>query len=158
MPGKRTPESASFITPRTPYRENVAAADSVGVQDSGIPLFDTSPAPSRVVGLGQSDVNQYGGWNGQINLAVIIKGFTSIDMELWLKAENENVELTSGSSSSSSAAPDLPSTGEWVLVETKTCTRSALWIVKSVPPGKYKVRVAGATGTGAIQIREQHAA
>lgn len=160
MPGKRVPENASYVTPRQDYRVDVAAADSVGAQDPTIPEFDTIPSPNAAIGLGQSDSNLCGGWNAQLNLAVIIQGFSSVDFELWLKAENEAKSLQEGSSSSSSssAGPTLPSTEEWVLVEAKTLTKSSLWIVKSAPPGKYKVRVAAVTGSGHIQIREQHAA
>ncbi len=161
MPGKRVPDTASYVTPRQDYRAGLTAADSVTVEDPAIPVLDTVPSPNAGIGLGQSDSNLYGGWNAQLNLAIIIKGFSSVDFELWLKAENEARTLQesgSSSSSSSSAGPDLPATEDWVLVETKTLTKSGLWIVKSAPPGKYKVRVAAATGSGAIQIREQHAA
>lgn len=159
MPGKRVPDTASYVTPRQDYRVDVAAADSVGVEDPAIPVLDTVPSPNAHLGLGQSDSNLYGGWNAQLNLACIIEGFSSVTFDLWVLAENEAKQLQEGSSSSSSSAgPTLPSTGEWVLVESKVLTKSSLWIVKSAPPGKYKVRVAAVTGTGHIQIREQHAA
>jgi hypothetical protein len=108
------------------------------------------------VGLGQGDVAQYGR-NAQFDLTVIIEGFTSATMELWLKGEVEQQELVEGSSSST-APLTLPATEDWVKVDTKTLTVSGLWVAKDAPPGKYKILLTAVAGSGNVHIREQHAA
>lgn len=156
MPGKRAVEQADFVTPRRAYRESLTVVDGSGPEDPAVPELLTNRSPTSVVGLGQGDVGQYGR-NAQIDLAVIIQGFTSATLELWLKGEVEQQELIIGSSSSS-APLTLPTTEDWVKVETKVLTVSSLWIIKDVPPGKYKVLLAAVAGSGNVHIREQHAA
>lgn len=156
MPGKRAVEGGTFITPRAMYRADVDAVDP-GAQDPSVPILDTRPAPNVSVGLGQGDVAQYG-QNGQIDFAVILSGFSSVTLELWLLAEIERRELEYPGASSSSSSSVLPTTEEWVYVGEKVISRSVLWIVKDIPPGQYKVRVSAATGSGSLQIREGHAA
>jgi hypothetical protein len=156
MPGKRASEQADFVTPRRGYRESLTAVDSGGPQDTGIPTLDTRQGPSAAVGLGQGDVAQYGR-NAQLDLAVLVQGFTSVTLELWLKGEVEQAELIEGSSSST-APLTLPATEDWVKVETKVLTASGLWIVKDIPPGKYKTLLTAVAGSGNVHIREQHAA
>lgn len=163
MPGRRAMEGGTFITPRAPYRESITALDP-SVEDVSIPILDTSKSPNSVVGLGQSDWAQYG-HNGQLDLALIVGGFSSVTVQLWLLAEIEQRELqppasdsSSSSSATSSSSSSFSPTGEWVYVGDKTVDKSTLWIVKDVPPGKYKVRVSAVSGSGSIQIRESHAA
>ena len=158
MPGKRTVEGADYVTRRSAYRSELTAADAGGPQDLSIPELDTEVAPSVGIGLGQSDVNQYGR-NAQINMAIIVEGFSSVTIEAWMKADITTEDLTyeGSSSSSSSAAATLPATEEWVKVDEKVVAASALWVVKDVPPGQYKFLVSAVTGSGHIQLREQHA-
>jgi hypothetical protein len=159
MPGQRAKEGGTFVTPRALYRSSLTAVDP-DVESEAIPVLDTSRSPYTPLGLGQGDNAQYG-QNGQLDLAVIVEGFSSMTLELWLLAEIEQRELSypdDGSSSSSSSSTPWPSTGEWVFVEDKTITKSSLWIVKDIPPGKYKVRVNAISGTGSCTIRENHAA
>lgn len=157
MPGKRVTEGSDHVTRRAVYRSELTAVDSGGPQDDLIPELDTEASPTAVIGLGQADINQYGR-NAQIDLAIIIQGFSSVTIQAWMKADITAEGLTyEGSSSSSDAAVTLPTTEEWVLVDTKTVTASALWIVKDVPPGQYKFIVSAVTGSGYIQLREQHA-
>ena len=165
MPGKRGPESGDFVTPFEEYRMNLSAADTVGAEDPSIPVLDTRPGPYNNVGLGQSDVNQYGR-NAQLDLAVILAGFSTVELELWLNAEptrerlHSNTPASSSSSSSSSSASSYVSpTGNWVKVAAKTIgSDSELWVVKDIPPGEYKVLVVTVTGDGNVSIIEGHAA
>jgi hypothetical protein len=99
-------------------------------------------------------VAQYGR-NAQLDLSVLVQGFTSVTLELWLKGEVEQAEL---SSSPPPAPLTLPATEDWVKVETKVLTASGLWIVKDIPPGKYKILLTAVAGAGNVHIREQHAA
>ena len=159
MPGKRGPEFGDFVTPFEEYRINLAAIDAGGPEGDAIPVLDTRDGPNQnVVGQG-SDKNQYGR-NAQLDLAVIIKDFSSVTLELWMKAEPSRAELRSApSSSSSSSAPiEVPTTGLWVKVEDKTLTSSEFWVVKDIPPAEYKVRLSAVSGTGAVSIVESHAA
>ena len=158
MPGKRPIESADYVTRRSAYRSELTAVDAGGPQDLSIPELDTEVAPSAGIGLGQSDVNQYGR-NAQIDMAIIVEGFSSVTVQAWMKANitAEGLTYADSSSSSSSAAATLPATGEWVKVDEKVVATSALWVVKDVPPGQYKFIVSAATGSGHIQLREQHA-
>jgi hypothetical protein len=159
MPGRRALEGGTFITPRAPYREDITTVDP-SVEDTSIPILDTSKSPNEVVGLGQSDWAQYG-QNGQMDLALIVEGFSSVTVQLWLQAEIEQRGLqpsAPASSSSSSSSSSYPTTGEWVYVGDKTVDKSTLWIVKDTPPGKYKVRVSAVSGSGSVRIRESHAA
>lgn len=160
MPGKRVQDNADYITRRAVYRAEVAAADSGGPQDPDIPELDTENPPRQIVevGLGQADVNQYGR-NAQIDMAIIVEGFSSVTLEAWLKADitTEEVTYEGSSSSSSSAAATLPATEEWAKVDEKTVTASELWILTNIPPGQYKFVVSAVTGSGHIQLREQHA-
>ena len=178
MPGKRGPEFGDFVTPFEEYRRDIAAADAVPVQDPAIPLLDTLPGANVNVGLGQADVNQYGR-NAQMNLAVIIAGFSAVELELWLNAVPTRARLHGGttpvSSSSSSVSPTPSSsssspssssssssssspTDTWVRVATKTFgSVSELWVVKDIPPGEYKIKVASVTGNGNVTINESHA-
>lgn len=157
MPGKRAIEGGTFLTPRALYRSNITSVDP-SVEDLGVPILDTSKAPGYAVGLGQSDFAQYG-HNAQLDLAVIIDGFTSVTLEAWLFAEIEQREFNpEPSSSSSSSSSSMPATGEWVFVVDKTLSKSSLWVLRDIPPGKYKVRVSAVSGSGAIHIRENHAA
>ena len=168
MPGKRATEQADFVTPRVVYRDGIDTIDT-DVLDTTIPILDTNLPPSIVVGLGQADVNQYGR-NAQIDLAILLGSATgssssggsfSVTLELWLKAEIEGERLRSKdslspSSSSSSSPRPLPATEDWVFVATQTFTRSTLWVVKDIPPGKYKVLATAVSGR--TTILEQHAA
>lgn len=157
MPGKRAIEGADYVTRRAAYRSQLTAVDSGGPQDPLIPELDTEVAPSVGIGLGQSDVNQYGR-NAQIDLAIIVEGFSSVTVQAWMKANITAEELTYADSSSSSSSPvTLPATGEWVKVDEKVVSVSTLWVLKDVPPGQYKFIVSAATGSGHIQLREQHA-
>jgi hypothetical protein len=153
MPGKRVTETSDFITPRRVYREDVVDVDS-GVTDVDVPILDGQELASHRQGLGQSDIAQYGR-NAQLDLACILEGFSSVTMQLWLWAEVE-LPLEQGTSSSSYGV--LPTSEEWVYVAEKTISKSELWVVKDIPPGQYKVIVTSKTGSGHLQIREQHAA
>lgn len=156
MAGKRVVEGATFITDRAAYRRGITAVDP-SVENAVIPDLVTSGSPHGGVGLGQSDVNQYG-QNAQFAFAVLVTGFASVTLQLWLNAPLEARYAQVAGSSSSSTSEPLPSTLEWVFVEEKTITRSSLWVVKDIPPGMYRVRVSAVTGTGEVHIREQHAA
>ncbi len=159
MPGKRGPEFGDFVTDFAEYRINIDAADASGPQDATIPSLDTRLGPNQnVMGAG-SDQNQYGR-NAQINLAAIVKGFTSVTLQLWVKAEPTRAALQAppGSSSSSSTPIDEPTTGLWVKVDEKTVTASAMWAIKDIPPAEYKVLVSAVAGSGAVSLVECHAA
>ena len=154
MPGQRDKAGgADYVTPRRTFRENITLADP-SVEDVSIEILDTTLVGHKRVGVGQNDISMYGR-NCQLNLDLILKGFTSVDLQLWLWAAEE-IELV-GVSVSSPAA-DLPVTEEWVKVEDKTITESTHWVVKDIPPGKYKVRVDAVSGAGSLTVREQHAA
>lgn len=159
MPGKRPIEGADYVTRRSAYRSELTAADSGDPQNPSIPELNTEIAPSASIGLGQSDVNQYGR-NAQIIMAIIVEGFSAVTVQAWMKANITTEGLTYEDSSSSSSSPGatLPTTGEWVKVGTKVVATSELWIVTDVPPGQYKFLISAVTGSGHIQLREQHAA
>jgi putative intracellular protease/amidase len=166
MAGKRSAEQGDLVTPRAIYRRDIDAVDG-SVESSSIPELDTRGGPNISVGLGQGDINMYGR-NAQLDLAVILFNFPTATLELWLKAAIEQAQL-----STDTPEPDLllPETEDWVFVESKDFTRSALWTVKDVPPGRYKVVVASlgpgsssssdssSSGGGpALHILEGHAA
>ena len=149
MPGKRSTGHADYITPRALYRV-VTTPDTVGIEDDiNIPYFDTGLPPNVNVGMGQSDYNQYGR-NAQIDIAVIPCNFHSVSLELWLRASLQAQYLIAASgvppsptqSLSTLPKPILPLTESWVLVESKIFTGPGLWIVRYVPPGQYKIKVA----------------
>jgi hypothetical protein len=158
MPGKRSPEFGDFVSQRQIYRRDIDAVDSGGVTDADIPELDTlsSDYGGQVV---NNDVNMYGR-NAQLDLAVITG--VNVTLQLWMKAEIETEELDYseelGSSSSADPALTLPGTGDWVFVEEKVLTRSELWVVKDVPPGKFKVIATAHAGGGPVHVLEQHAA
>jgi len=153
MAGKRPIEQGTFVTPRALYRNNVTAGGETD-PTADIPELDTTEAPNTNVGLGQSDINMYG-QNAQIDLAIYVSGFSSVVLELWLKAPLELKQL----SDVAPVVPDLPgTTQDWVFVSTITVTRSQLWIVKDIPPGIYKVLVKTVAGSGFVTLMEGHAA
>jgi hypothetical protein len=159
MPGKRGPEFGDFVTPFEAYRVNISAADGSGPTDDAIPVLDTRQGPNQnVMGQG-SDKSQYGR-NAQIDIAAIIKGFTSVTLQLWMKAEPDRAELRAppGSSSSSASPIEEPTTGLWVKVDEKVLTASGWWVIKDIPPAQYKVLASAVSGTGAVSIVECHAA
>lgn len=171
MAGKRSPDYTDFITPRGLYRLNVTEIDegpvptssssggSASSSSSGtgeIPILDTRPGPNSPVGLAQGDVNQYGR-NAQIDLFTIVKGFDTVVLQLWLKAEIEKKEAYSGSPPIPPAI-ELPQTEDWVKMAEKTFTVSSGWVITDIPPGQYRVVLADAVGSGAVTILEQHAA
>jgi len=160
MAGQRAKEGATLVTPRAAYRSITAAGETA--TDSAIPILDTRGGPNQSVGLSNGDVNQYG-QNAVLMLSVLLCEFSSITLQVWLKAELEaktlsNGEETSSSSSSSSSSSCSLTTGEWVLVEERTFTASSLWVVRNIPPGQYKVIMTAATGSGEVTVREQHGA
>jgi len=162
MPGKRVQGEADFITPRRIYREVISAVDP-SIESLAIPILDTrETANQRASGPNAGfDTPQYGR-NAQINLAVLMSGFTSVTLQLWLLAEEEQDDLTEpfgSSSSSSSSSFSLSATDEWVKAAQKDFTGPELWVVKDIPPGQYKVRMSAASGgPGQVQLREQYAA
>ena len=157
MPGKRSSENGSFVTQRALYRRDVSEVEVV--TDPDIPILDTL-ASGYGNQVENNDVNMYGR-NAQLDLAVIVASAGGT-LQLWMKAEIETEELSdpdaveSSSSSGDDTALELPATEDWVFVEEKAFTRSELWIVKDVPPGKFKVIMIA--NTGVIHILEQHAA
>ena len=166
MAGKRAVEQGDFVTPRAIYRRDIAAADGP-VESVNIPELDTREGPNVSVGLGQGEVNMYGR-NAQLDLALILTELASVTLELWLKAPIERAELNT---TPPEPALNLPDSEDWVFVADKTVARSTLWVVKDIPPGRYKVRVASlslgssssssssASGGGpALHILEGHAA
>jgi hypothetical protein len=156
MPGKRSVENGDFVSQRRIYRQDIMTVDSGGAIDETIPILNTlgSAYGGQIV---SNDVNMYGR-NAQLDLAVIAA--VSVTLQVWLKAEIEEGELTDPeASSSSSASLDLPTaTEDWVFVIEKSFTKPELWVVKDVPPGKYKVIASAHAGSGAVHILEQHAA
>jgi hypothetical protein len=159
MPGKRSSENGDFVSQRQIYRRDIEAVDSGGVTDDDIPELNTlsSDYGGQVV---NNDVNMYGR-NAQLDLSVITE--VNVTLQVWMKAEIEIEELDYseelGSSSSADPALTLPtSTSDWVLVEEKALTQSELWVVKDVPPGKFKVIATAHAGGGPVHILEQHAA
>lgn len=161
MAGKRTIEQADFVTPRAEYRSNLTAVDTVAtaLEDPTVPTLDTSKSSSAPIMGNTGDVGMYGR-NAQQNWALIVEGFSSVTVELWLKATIDARYAHSGASpSSSSGAGDTePNTKDWVLAATTTITKSTLWVVKDIPPGKYKLVFKTAVSTGHLTMREQHAA
>lgn len=158
MPGQRSKDIADFVTPRASYRSNLTAIDGVTAQSDTIDAINTALPPNTSVGLGVGGDSNIYGRNAQIDFALIVEGFSSISVELWLKATVDQAELVDGEDESSSEADVLPATEEWVFVDTKTATKSLMWVVKDIPPGLYKVLFTAKTGTGNLTIREQHAA
>jgi hypothetical protein len=95
------------------------------------------------------------GKDSVISVAVIVEGFTSVTLELWLLAELEQSRL---STASALPTPTLPATGEWVSVTTQSFTKSGLWTLTDLVPGQYKILMTAKAGTGNLTLREQHAA
>lgn len=157
MPGKRSVEQASFVTPRALYRNNVVAGGETDPTLNTIPILDTRVGPNASIqpaGSPQSDVNNYGK-DARINLSILVSGFTSVTLQLWLKSEIEAVAL----SNAPLTPPTLPvGTQEWMQVASKTVNTSTLWTITDIPPGKYKVLVSAAVGAGFVTLEEQHAA
>jgi hypothetical protein len=158
MPGKRSSENGDFVSQRRIYRRDIDAADS-GVTDADIPVLNTlgSDYGGQVA---NNDKNMYGR-NAQLNLAVITE--VNVTLQVWMKAEIEvsgldySEEL--GSSSSADPALDLPTaTEDWVLAAQQSFTGSELWVVKDIPPGKFKVIASAHAGGSPVHILEQHAA
>ena len=166
MSGKRATEQGDFVTPRAIYRRDLTVIDG-SIESSDIPELDTRGGPNTSVGLGQGEVNQYGR-NAQLDLAVILFNFPSATLELWLKATVEQAQLSTDDPVLDLALPD---TLDWIFVGTKNFSQSELWVIKDLPPGIYKVKVA-ALGPGsstsssssspgggpALHILEGHAA
>jgi hypothetical protein len=159
MPGKRSSENGDFVSQRRIYRRDIDAVDSGGAKDDNIPVLNTlsSDYGGQVV---NNDVNMYGR-NAQLDLAVITE--VNVTLQVWMKAEIEVEELDYseelGSSSSADPALTLPTaTEDWVLVEQQAFTQSGLWVVKDVPPGKFKVIASAHAGGAPVHILEQHAA
>jgi hypothetical protein len=158
MAGKRATEAADFVTNRATYRNGIIAAEApaAALADPTVPTLVSMAGPHITIGLGQGEINQYGR-NAQLNLAFIVKDFTSVTTELWQLADlEERYALPAGSPAPPS--PPLPATGEWVFVDSITIAKSQLWTVKDVSPGKYKVLITAVVGAGQVHIREQHAA
>lgn len=155
MAGQRAKENATFLTQRKTYRENIAAADALGPTDVAVSILDTRLGPNDNMGLGGStrDTNQYA-HNAQLNVSIIIEGFTSVTLELWLLAEVDLIQVPAPPAN----ADPLPTTGEWVLADSNSFGKSSLWVVKDIPPGQYKILVSTVVGAGNIRLREQHAA
>jgi hypothetical protein len=146
MPGKRI-EYGGFVTHRTSYRENIAAADSSGPTDPTIPVLDT-----RSVTLGPSNIDvNHQGMDARIFAACILNGITAATIQVWLKGELDTFPPESSSSSS------LGSGDDWVLAQSTNITGSTLVKVLDIPPGLYKILVSSVTGSGEITIRTQHA-
>jgi hypothetical protein len=160
MAGKRNSALADMVTNWSRVRVNLTATDTATVEDDTIPLFSTEGGPNDVM-LGQplTDGNNYGR-NAQINVAAVISGFSSVTLQLYLLVEEKGVKLTSigSSSSSSDSAIQEPTTKMWVLVGSVVLTTSGLWVVKDIPPGKYKIRFSAKAGTGYVTVLESHAA
>lgn len=162
MPGKRAVEGGSYVTQRALYRGHVLIGGEIDPTDSDIPVLDTNRPPNTNVGLGQSDGNQYGK-DARIFLAVFLEGYTSVKLNLWMRANITEVGLRSpGHPSSSSSSSEFPgTTSEWVLAATKTVTGPVLWSILDIPPGEYKVLIETATGGSGekfVSLVEQHAA
>lgn len=158
MPGKRAVEGASYVTQRALYRDHVIAGSESDPTDTGIPSIDTTQPPNVNVGMGQSDFNQYGK-DARIFLAAYIGGFTSVTLDLWLKADINESHL--GPAPSSSSTNEFPATDTWVKVASKVFTGPALWVITDIPPGLYKVLVSAASGGSGdkfVTLSEQHAA
>ena len=158
MPGKRTPYGQSdYVTERAIYRANLTAVDTAGPQDTAVPVLDTSASPYFSVGMGQSDSAEYGR-NAQLDLALLLKGFTAATLQVWLQA---TVDIKTAYPQGAPPTPivlQLPATLNWLKVEEFSVTGSALHVLKDIPPGLYKILVTGVTGSGYISILEQHAA
>lgn len=157
MPGQRSKDIADYVTPRAAYRSNLTAIDGVNAASDMIDAIDTTLPPNRSVGLGVGGDSNIYGRNAQLDFSLLVEGFSSVTVELWLKASVDQAELDDDDSSSSSPIT-LPTTEEWVFVDTKTATKSLMWVVKDIPPGLYKVLFTAKTGSGHLTIREQHAA
>lgn len=154
MPGQRSKAFADFVTPRALYRNGLTTNDTSGPQDVTVPSFDTREGPNSIVG--STDSSQYGR-NAQIDVAAIVKGFSAVTLELWLKADVEETDAVTEGASSSSVSEDLPATLNWVLAATVNLTKSQLWVVKDIPPGEYKVLFTAKTGSGNLVLLQQHA-
>jgi hypothetical protein len=156
MSGQRSKSIADFVSPRAAYRQDLTAADAVTAINAGIPVLDTRGAPNQQLGLGiGGDTNIYGR-NAQINVALIVKGFSSVTVELWQLAAVEIQQL--GEASVPATTNQVPAaTLEWVFVATNTVTRSSNWTIKDIPPGQYKILLTAVSGAGYLNIREQHA-
>ena len=150
MPGKRSTGHADYITPRALYRV-VTAPDRASIEDPVIPLFDTNLPPNVTVGMGTGDCSQYGR-NAQINIAIIPCNIGAVMLELWLNAKLEAKYLKAALNSPSSLPSEvLPLTQAWVLVESHTFVGPNLWVVRYVPPGQYKIKVASIDGTSSSE-------
>lgn len=157
MPGKRAVEGASYVTQRALYRDHVIVGGETN-PTADIPIIDTGAAPNTNIGLGQSDFNQYGK-DARIFLAVYVGGYTSVVLDLWLKADINESHL--GPAPSSSSTNEFPATGTWVKVASKTITEPTLWAITDIPPGQYKVLIktaSGGSGDKFVTMAEQHAA
>lgn len=157
MAGNRALEAGDYITPRFIYRLDVATeADD---PDSGaIEVLDTR-LKARNYNPGDEVFSNYGR-NAQINVAAFLRGGASAaTLKLYVKAEVElqQARTAESLSSSSSSSSSGPSGTEWVLVETKALTVNELWVIKDIPPGKYKILATSVTG-GTVELRTQWAA
>ncbi len=164
MAGKRNHSLADYVSNWKRVRLNAAAADSVGPESEAptvgaIDSFSTKGGPNDVMlGGVASEGNNYGR-NAQIDFGVIISGFASITLQLWTLVEETNTPLVNkGDPAAIVTAITMPSTGMWILVETKVLTASGWWVVSNLRPGLFKVRVSAVTGSGAITVLESHAA
>lgn len=162
MPGQRSKEGGTFISPRDVYRNLASvAADSADdlLDDTEIPTLDTSEGPNAKQLPDSGDNNQYG-TNAQLDLAVLLgDGVTSLTLELWMLAPIEQKPLIPDPDNPP-VPPVLPTnsvTGHWVFVSTVTYTKSTLWITKDIPPGTYKVRISAFVGAGGVALLEAHA-
>lgn len=157
MPGQ-TGQNSDFVTPIAPYRSCIDAVDAdVEAVDE---IIDTTPGPNaQLIARPATQPNHYGR-NAQLSIVSIVQGFSEVKIQLWMNGEVniQNPIDPDESSSSAAAGCAAPATGDWVFIEEKTLTRSALSVFKDIPPGQYKVVVSSKTGTGTITLREFHAA
>ena len=166
MGGQNNQYMADYVTARRLYRQYINAADSpADPTNAAVPVLNTAIAANLNMGLAPNACSKYGR-NAQLDVAVIKSGTGKLTLDLWLLANVQGKDVTPAvppvpPESSSSSSDSYPCTGkyeDWVLVESKDFTVSALWVVKDIPPGLYKIVASTVPNGECVKLLEQHAA
>jgi hypothetical protein len=137
MPGKNTQALHSYITAMRLHR-SVAAAD-VSIAD--VPSLDLSIASRTDAKNNPMSIGQ--GANARLLLGVLLgDGVTGATVAVFGNLAPAGVDLQEPENWS----------GNWVLLESKAVTASALISLDGVYPGEVKIVVSSITGAGNVHI------
>lgn len=149
MRGNRSSENGDHITSRSVYRDNIETADEASSSPGNVAVNDDDDIPILDTRTDAETGNSsYYGRNCQLNLSVLLEGFTGASLEIYIKCSSETAE-----------EEEVTVENHWALIDdgTISLTQSTHLIFKDLPPGEYKVKVADVDGTGTLTILEQHA-